>query len=88
MFYQHMINFPHAYYLRFFLTKNINVMLWNYRGYGRSRKENSCFNVPSPQNIEEDSEAVLRYCRQTLGVRGKIGVYGRSMGGVSACHLA
>lgn len=37
MFYQHMINFPHAYYLRFFLQKNINVMIWNYRGYGRSK---------------------------------------------------
>ena len=34
MFYQYMVNQPHAYYLRFFLNKNINVMVWNYRGYG------------------------------------------------------
>ena len=37
MFYQHMINYPHAYYLRYFLQKNINVMIWNYRGYARSK---------------------------------------------------
>jgi hypothetical protein len=34
MYYQHMINFPHAFYLRYFLQKGINVMVWNYRGYG------------------------------------------------------
>ena len=48
MFYQHMINFPHAYYLRFFLQKNINVMIWNYRGYGRSKSYSCCRNSPSP----------------------------------------
>ena len=56
MFYQHMINYPHAYYLRYFLQKNINVMIWNYRGYGRSKTYGCCTNKPSPENLAEDGE--------------------------------
>lgn len=37
MTYQSMINFPHAYYLKYFLNKQINCLVWNYRGYGRTR---------------------------------------------------
>ena len=90
MFYQHMINYPHAYYLRFFLQKNINVMCWNYRGYARSKGGCcGCFKtMPDPDNIREDAEAILRYCRKDLGLRGKIGVYGRSLGGIATTHLS
>ena len=87
MFYQHMINYPHAFYLRFFISKNINVICWNYRGYARS-KAGFCKNTPSPENIREDSEAVLKYCRNDLGLQGKMGVYGRSLGGMPTAHLA
>lgn len=87
MFYQHMINYPHAYYLRYFLQKNINVMCWNYRGYARSRGR-VCKRTPTPENIREDSEAVLRYCRNDLGLKGKMGVYGRSLGGLATTHLS
>lgn len=90
MVYQHMINYPHAYYLRFFLSKNINVMLWNYRGFGRSKggRRFCCrSNDPSPENLREDGEAVLRFCRKELGLKGKIGVYGRSLGGIATSHL-
>ena len=31
---------------------------------------------------------MLRYCRNVLGLRGKIGVYGRSLGGLAASHLS
>ena len=34
-----------------------------------------------------NSEAVFKYCRNVLGLKGKIGVYGRSMGGVGATYL-
>lgn len=44
--------------------------------------------MPNPENIREDGEAVLRFCRQDLGLKGKIGVYGRSMGGIATTHLA
>jgi len=30
----------------------------------------------------------LDFLVQNLGVRGKIGVHGRSLGGIAACHLA
>jgi len=87
MFYQQMINFPHAFYLRYFLQKNINVMCWNYRGYARSKGGFLCDKKPTPDNIREDAEAVLKYCRNDLGLQGKIGVYGRSLGGVATSHL-
>jgi dipeptidyl aminopeptidase/acylaminoacyl peptidase len=83
-----MINYPHAYFLRLFLHKNINVLIWNYRGYGRSHK-NGCFgNFPTPENIREDADCVYDYLRNVMGITGKIGVYGRSMGGIATCHLA
>ena len=87
MFYQHMINYPHAFYLRYFLQKNINVVVWNYRGYARS-KGAFCRRTPSPDNIRDDSEAVLKFCKNELGLKGKIGVYGRSLGGIATTHLS
>jgi len=29
----------------------------------------------------------LRYLKETMGLKGKIGVYGRSMGGIATAHL-
>jgi len=93
MFYQHMINYPHAYYLRYFLAKGINVMIWNYRGYGRSSAKKRCLclgpsNSTTPQNIQQDAEEVLAYMRKDMGLKGKLGVYGRSLGGIATAHLA
>ena len=50
MSYQHMINYPHAYYLKYFLSKNMNVLVWNYRGYGRTA------GTPEPQHLYYDAE--------------------------------
>lgn len=76
-----MVNHPHAFYLRFFLNRGINVMIWNYRSYGRSHGS------PDPFNIRNDAETVLRYMREHLGISGKMGVYGRSLGGIPTTHL-
>ena len=81
MFYQYMVNQPHAYYLRFFLNRNINVMVWNYRGYGLSKGK------PNPTNIRTDGEKIVRFMRKDMALTGKIGVYGRSLGGVVTTHL-
>lgn len=65
-------------------------MVWNYRGYGRTQGTNSYnerLNYPSPDHIKSDAEAVLAYLRETIGVKGKVGVYGRSLGGIAATHL-
>ena len=39
-------------------------------------------------NIKEDAEAVVSFCRGELGLKGRIGAYGRSLGGLAATHLA
>jgi len=77
-----MINQSHSFYLKFFKDKGINVFLWNYRGYGRSEGK------PSPNILRADADKVYDYILKTLGVKGKIGVYGRSLGGIAASHLA
>jgi hypothetical protein len=90
MYYQHMINFPHAFYLRYFLQKGCNVLVWNYRGYGLTKATSFLYshqNMPTPSNIKQDAEAVLSYLRNKIGVRGKVGVYGRSLGGIATTHL-
>ena len=35
-YYQQMVTSPNAYWLNFFLKREINVVCWNYRGYGES----------------------------------------------------
>lgn len=55
LFYHHMVNAPNAFWLNFFLKKGINVMAWNYRGYGQTS------GVPSPYNIKTDGESILHF---------------------------
>ena len=62
----------------------MNVLVWNYRGYGRTQGASHL----SPQQIMYDSEQVLHFLRYRIGVRGKIGVYGRSLGCTASCYLA
>ena len=91
MVYQNMINFPHAFYLRYFLQKRINVLIWNYRGYGLTHARKCyfrCANRATPKNFKKDSLNLLLFLRNEIGVRGKIGVYGRSLGGIVSCHLS
>ena len=62
-------------------------MCWNYRDYGKSTA-GGLFKAINPYNTKMDSEAVLDFVVNKLKVRGKIGVYGRSLGGIASCHLA
>jgi len=82
MFYQQMVHASHSFYLKFFLDKGINVFTWNYRGYGRST------GTPRPNCFAEDIEMVYKHLRTTLGLSGKLGVYGRSLGGIPSSILA
>lgn len=59
----------------------MNVLVWNYRGYGRSPGD------PEPDNLLAASEQVLHFLKYRIGVTGKIGVYGRSIGATAACRL-
>lgn len=81
-----MVTSPNSYWLSFFLKRGINVMCWNYRDYGKSTRK--CFRNINPYNCKLDAERVLDFVVNKLKVRGKIGVYGRSLGGIASCHLA
>lgn len=45
-------------------------------------------NYASPDNFCTDAMALLRYMRGQMGLRGKIGVYGRSLGGIAATCMS
>lgn len=87
-----MVSSPNAYWLSFFLRRDVNVMCWNYRSYGKSKNPSRCClrycDAISPKNIQSDAEAVLSFVVNKLQVKGNIGVYGRSLGGIASTHLA
>lgn len=58
------------------------MFVWNYRGYGLSTGS------PTPANLKSDSNVVLNYLRTELNLKGKVAVYGRSLGGIPASHLS
>ena len=82
MFYQQMVHLSHTFYLKMFLDKGINVFTWNYRAYGRSQGK------PTPENLKKDIMTVYKFIRSKLGLKGKIGIYGRSLGGIPSSFLA
>lgn len=69
--------------VRLFLGLGANVLVFDYRGYGRSDGK------PSEQNVYEDAQAAwgwLANVRQTAP--DKIFIFGRSLGGAVAIDLA
>lgn len=92
LLYQQMVSSPNTYWLTFFMKREVNVMCWNYRSYGKSKNPKRCCmglcDAISPENIKLDSERVLDFLVKKLQVRGKIGIYGRSLGGIASTHLA
>ena len=86
LIYQWMVAEQNAYWLDFFLRRDINVFVWNQRGYGESHQ--SIFSpLLTPLQSKVDAERILQFLVNKLQVRGKIGVYGRSIGGIAASHL-
>lgn len=43
---------------------------------------------PTTHRLKEDAEDMFKFLREKVGLKGKIGVYGRSLGGIATCHLA
>ena len=80
--YQQQVHSPNAFWLRSFVQMQMNVMAWNYRDYGRSG------GTPDPYASYHDSESILKFVIEDLGIKGKIGCFGRSLGGTMATHLA
>lgn len=59
-----------------------DVLLAEYRGYGRSEGS------PSARGVELDGDAALRYLREARGVpEREIVVHGQSLGGAVAAHV-
>jgi len=65
----------------FYLDNGIQVLLWNYRGYGNSTGSVNF------KNIKEDAEVVHTFLTKHYHW-DKVGVDGYSIGGIPACHLA
>ena len=74
-----------AYYqsewLEYYIRAGVNVMLWNYRGYGRTKGR------PTPSRLKKDGVAVAEYLKSNRKV-GVLGVHGESLGGMIATHIA
>jgi pimeloyl-ACP methyl ester carboxylesterase len=60
--------------LNFYLKKGITIVLWNYRGYGRS------YGSPTMENMAQDGQNILRMIKKRLKP-SKLMIYGRSLGG-------
>jgi hypothetical protein len=74
-----------AYYqsewLEYYIRAGVNVMLWNYRGYGRTKGR------PTPDRLKKDGVVVAEYLKSNRKV-GVLGVHGESLGGMVATHIA
>ena len=66
----------------FYIENGINVLVYNYRGYGLSQ------GTPNIKDLRQDGETVAMYVRQRVGAYARVGVHGSSIGGVVATHLA
>jgi len=77
-----MVHASHNFYLKIFLDRGMNVFTWNYRGYGKST------GTPTPTNLKTDIEQIVKYLRNDLKLTGKLGVYGRSLGGIPTSHIS
>jgi len=64
----------------FLLASGFTIVVWNYRGYGRST------GVPSPQRCIADAAALASYARRHLGAT-TILAHGESIGGTPATGL-
>jgi len=76
-----MVHASHNFYLKIFLDRGINVLTWNYRGYGKST------GTPSPDSLKADTQKIIDYLRNEIKITGKIGIYGRSLGGIATTHI-
>lgn len=68
-------------WIELYLRNGWNVLLWNYRGYGRSTGK------PDPNSFRRDGEAIVDFLRHDLKMK-KIGVHGESLGGIVTTHIA
>ncbi|KAJ0393150.1 hypothetical protein P43SY_004946 [Pythium insidiosum] len=66
---------------KFYTDLGCDVLLFNYRGYGRCKGE------PSPAAHNQDGLAIVQFLQSRRGV-SRLGVHGESIGGLVATYLA
>ena len=71
-------------FLRLYLQSGYNLVLWNYRGYGRTARG---YKPLTMRMMQEDGLAVVKHVKQNM-VTGKVGVHGVSLGGSVASYIA
>ena len=64
-----------------YLNKGIDILCWNYRGYGFSTGK------ANYDNLREDIMEIYQEIKKS-NIYDKIGVHGFSIGGIPSCHLA
>jgi alpha/beta superfamily hydrolase len=68
-------------WIELYVMSGVNLVLWNYRGYGRSTGS------PDLQKMKKDAEKVANFIKTKKKFRN-IGIHGESLGGCIASHLA
>lgn len=68
-------------WFEFYYRRGINVMYWNYRGFGRSQGK------PSIRQTCKDGEEIIKFLREKKSVK-ILGIHGESLGGSIASYLA
>ena len=70
-------------YVRFYQRLKVNLVLWDYRGYGNST------GIPSEAGMYRDAAAVWQYAQDSWGLQPATTIlHGRSMGGGVSSWLA
>tara|TARA_A100001035_G_scaffold108904_1_gene85270 strand:+ start:264 stop:1139 length:876 start_codon:yes stop_codon:yes gene_type:complete len=85
------IGMLYDWFVTFTQNLGVNVMCYDYEGYGRSEgsKVHNPENVPNEQSCYEDIDAAWNYLTNTLGKDpSSIVIYGRSLGSGPSCYLA
>ncbi|MBJ93304.1 MAG: hypothetical protein CMP23_02390 [Rickettsiales bacterium] len=70
--------------VRFLHEAGYNVLVWDYRGYGKSQPETA----PSPEQFLSDARQMRGHANTLVPDSGKIIVYANSLGGVPAVEMA
>src|SRR5574343_1606113 len=73
--------FHRSEWFEFYYELGINIVIWNYSGYGRS---------PGPASLKKifkAGEEIFEFLRTKKQIK-TIGIHGESLGGAVACYLA
>jgi len=71
-------------WLDYYVNLGINLVIWNYRGYGRSQGRRTL----GPTSNMKDGLKIFEFMKNSQMAQGKLGVHGESLGGSIASYIA